>query len=410
MTQDAATQDLAPVTVVVPVYRDLEATRNCLQSLLTSDLPGHMSVLVIDDCSPEQDVSAFCREVSAAPGVELCSHEHNLGFVACANRAFELRPDQDIILLNSDTVVAPGWAQRLQACACRDAQIGTATPFSNNGSICSYPVSGQANELPAGLSVEELDDLFRRANQGLHAELPTAVGFCMYIKRACLDETGPFDQEHFGKGYGEECDFCIRAAKLGWQHVVAADVFVFHEGGASFAQESDARREQADGVLHALHPAFHDTVMDFILSDPLEPLRAAVNHTRVQSNPHSAGEVLAEQREHTRAMLRQATLYREDLKTCLHQLDESDAQLQSCRASFEQTDQALRHAESVVTEQSAAITELNQGVAERDQRLREELARSAALEQKVAGMEQSRSWRYTAWLRRMSGGRGHQPS
>ena len=63
-----------------------------------------------------------------------------------------------------------------------------------------------------------------------------------------------------------------------------------------------------------------------------------------------------------------------------------------------------------MTEQSAAITELNQGVAERDQRLREELARSAALEQKVAGMEQSRSWRYTAWLRRMSGGRGHQPS
>ncbi|MAT91738.1 MAG: hypothetical protein CME59_03995 [Halioglobus sp.] len=409
MTPDAATQEPAPVTVVVPVYRDLEATRNCLQSLLASGLPGHMSVLVIDDCSPEPDVSALCREVAAAPQVELYSHEHNLGFVACANRAFEMRPDHDIILLNSDTVVPRGWAERLQACACRDPRIGTATPFSNNGSICSYPASGQANDLPAGLALEELDELFRRANQGLHADLPTAVGFCMYIRRACLEQTGPFDQENFGKGYGEECDFCIRAAQLGWRHVVAADVFVFHEGGASFAQEANARREQADSVLHALHPAFHDTVMDFILSDPLEPLRAAINRARVERSPHNAVQVLDEQREHTRAMLHHATLYREDLKTCLHQLDESEAQLQACRTSFEQTDQALRHAESVVAALHTDIAQLNQGVAERDARLREELSRSALLEQKIAGMEQSRSWRYTAWLRRGKQ-RAHQPS
>jgi GT2 family glycosyltransferase len=62
----------------------------------------------------------------------------------------------------------------------------------------------------------------------------------MYIRRECLERVGAFDADRFGRGYGEENDFCMRAAKADWRSVLAADVFVFHQGAVSFS-EGDAR-------------------------------------------------------------------------------------------------------------------------------------------------------------------------
>jgi GT2 family glycosyltransferase len=82
--------------------------------------------------------------------------------------------------------------------------------------------------------VAELDAVFAQINAGKSIDLPTAVGFCMYIRRACLDAVGLFDAERFGRGYGEENDFSRRATRAGWRNVLCADVFVFHAGGVSF--------------------------------------------------------------------------------------------------------------------------------------------------------------------------------
>ena len=62
------------------------------------------------------------------------------------------------------------------------------------------------------------------------------VGFCMYIRPAVLDAVGYFDDHLFPVGYGEESDFCYRARKLGWRHIVTGDVFVRHWEGQSFGE------------------------------------------------------------------------------------------------------------------------------------------------------------------------------
>ena len=53
-----------------------------------------------------------------------------------------------MLLLNSDTVVTSGWLERLAACAASDPTIATATPFSNNAEICSFPEFCVANPPP----------------------------------------------------------------------------------------------------------------------------------------------------------------------------------------------------------------------------------------------------------------------
>ncbi len=175
----------------------------------------------------------------------MLENEHNLGFVATVNRGMALSDAHDVLLLNSDTEVANDWLDRLRAAAYSDARVASVTPFSNNATICSYPRFCEPNELPPGWDTARLDALFAATNAGQVVDVPTGVGFCMYIRRDSLDAVGLFDVENFGKGYGEENDFCRRAAAAGWRNLHALDTFVLHTGGVSFGASKSQREIDA---------------------------------------------------------------------------------------------------------------------------------------------------------------------
>ena len=285
------------VDVVVPVYGGGEATLACLDAVLAGG--GEFELVVIDDASPEPELSAMLRARAGDGEFTLLEHSTNLGFVASANRGLALHPDRDVVLLNSDTLVPPGWLDRLRRAAEGDF-VGTVTPFSNNATLASYPIPFQANRLPAGWSAAELDQVFREANAGWSIDIPTAVGFCMYLRRDCLAETGPFDERHFGRGYGEETDYCMRARAAGWRHVLAADLFVFHRGEASFGGDAETRRQQAGAVMRVIHPGYEQLVHRFRQDDPLAAARDAADVARAARRGEAElRRILVEHREAT---------------------------------------------------------------------------------------------------------------
>lgn len=267
-----------PVDVIVPVYRGLDETRACLESVLAAAVRTPYRLVVINDCSPEPEVTAYLRSLAAVDSrVLLVENAENLGFVGTVNRGMALHAKSDVLLLNSDTVVANDWLDRLQGAAYAQPRVGSVTPFSNNATICSFPRFCASNELPAGYDVAGLDRLFALELAGQAVEVPTGVGFCMYIRRACLDETGLFDVENFGKGYGEENDFCVRAQSRGWRHLLAMDAFVYHAGGISFGESKSPREQRAMELLRKLHPQYEPAVMQHVAADPARDARIAVH-------------------------------------------------------------------------------------------------------------------------------------
>ncbi len=273
---DTPLTDRPGLVVIIPVYRGLAETRRCVESVLRSELPSGTRVLLIDDASPEEKLSAYCRKLAEAGSVELLVNPENRGFVASVNRAMAHCEAADVLLLNSDCEVAGDWLVRIRNCAYRDERTATVTPFSNNATICSYPEFCGDNPLLSGFTVRDLDNIFLQVNAGADCILPTAVGFCMYIRRACLEQVGLFDEQAFGRGYGEENDFCQRAIEMGWQHKLAADVFVFHQGSVSFADDKGALVASAEAAVAAKHPDFFDGIRQFIQRDPLAGLRDRV--------------------------------------------------------------------------------------------------------------------------------------
>jgi GT2 family glycosyltransferase len=154
--------------------------------------------------------------------------------------------------------------------------VATVTPFSNNATICSLPRFLAENEVPAGLSIDAFARLVEGCSRREYPRIPTGVGVCLYVKRRVLDTVGLFDEEAFGLGYGEENDFCMRASKAGFLHVLDDATFIFHEGHKSFGASRDQRLLAGERVLRRRYPEYIPTIAAFIAEDPLRPLRARV--------------------------------------------------------------------------------------------------------------------------------------
>ena len=271
-----------PVDIIVPVYRGLADTRLCIDSVLASTNQSAWRLVVINDASPEPEVTAWLRERAAQDSrITLLENPDNLGFVGTVNRGMALSDSNDVLLLNSDTEVANNWLDRIRSAAYGDSKVASVTPFSNNATICSYPRFCKDNRLPAGYDTARLDALCAQTNPGAVVDVPTGVGFCMYIRRDCLAQVGLFDTENFGKGYGEENDFCQRAAKAGWRNLHLLDTFVLHTGGVSFGDSKSPREKAAMETLRRLHPRYESAVMAFVQADPAQPYRLALDVARI---------------------------------------------------------------------------------------------------------------------------------
>lgn len=272
----------ATVDLVMPVYGGRALALQAIDSVLGATTREAFELVVVDDASPDALLRDELQTLAEAGLITLLENERNVGFVGTVNRGIALHPGRDVVLLNSDVCVFGDWLDRLLA-ALRTPRTATATPFSNAATILSYPATLCENRVSADVEVAQWDRFCGAMDMPV-VEIPTGVGFCMAVSRACLDQIGALDEHRFGRGYGEENDFCLRATAAGWRHVAATSLFVWHRGGASFADERETLVKIAQSTVESLHPGYAATVARFIRDDPLGPARRALDVARIRAD------------------------------------------------------------------------------------------------------------------------------
>ncbi|PPQ28278.1 glycosyltransferase [Rhodopila globiformis] len=265
--------------VVIPVHNGETVALDCLRSVLAS-MPDDARVLVVDDGSSEPGLVAALDGLARQGRIRLLRHATAQGFPASANAGIRAARDQDVVLLNSDTLVPPGWLQRLRDAAYAAHDIGTVTPLSNDATILSYPGVAGSNPVPDQGATNRLDRMAERANGGTLADIPVGVGFCLFLRRDCLTAVGSFRTDLFAQGYGEENDLCLRARMLGWRNVALTGLFVGHMGGSSFGADAAHLRARNGRILEQLHPGHQALIDDFVTRDPLAEPRRRIDLAR----------------------------------------------------------------------------------------------------------------------------------
>ncbi|MFW7268299.1 glycosyltransferase [Gluconacetobacter sp. Hr-1-5] len=259
--------------IVIPVHGDRPGTLACLDSVRAS-VGNEVPVIVVDDATPDPALAAELDRRAHAGVIHLIRHARRLSFPQSANDGMRAAAGRDVVLLNSDTLVAGGWLAELADIAYGAADIGTVTPLSNAASLFSWPGPDALPDdaplpMPDLETVRRLMAAARAANGGQAVAVPTGHGFCLFIRHDCLAATGPFRADLFAQGYGEENEFCRRVAGAGWRHVAATGAFVGHAGGASFGAARPALLRRNLAILDRLHPGYGALVAAHGVVDPL---------------------------------------------------------------------------------------------------------------------------------------------
>ncbi len=268
------------LNIIVPIYRNPDITRVCIESVLDCRAPADRIVL-IDDCSPDPGMADILSAYAGYPDVFLIRNEENLGFVRTVNRGLANCYEGDVLLLNSDTRLFAGSLDELWQVAHCAEDIGTVTALSNNATIFSYPNFDAPSASLDDISWEELARVALHRNRGRTVDVPTGHGFCLLIKREVLRRVGTLD-EMFGRGYGEENDFCARAADLGYRNVAASGVFVEHREGVSFGSDKAALMAKNMHLLSTRYPEYMQNVLEAERCDTLRVARWAMDDARLE--------------------------------------------------------------------------------------------------------------------------------
>jgi O-antigen biosynthesis protein len=267
-----------PIDIVIPVHNGSSYLPELFARVALHTTTPHR-LIVVDDASSDTGVADFLARLAPVHdtclGVEVIRNEANLGFVASVNRGLAVCRHHAVIL-NTDVRVPANWLERLMAPILEDPRVASTTPFSNRATICSFPNFCRDNDMLLDLNVDAIDRHFRAVKPPeFPVELPTGLGFCMGLSRHFLERIGHFDATTFGRGYGEENDWCCRAAQVGGSHALVENLFVEHDHGGSFTQTE--KKRLLDGNLKKLaarHPAYFPRVSHFIARDPSATMRA----------------------------------------------------------------------------------------------------------------------------------------
>ena len=271
---------LVPVTILLPVYNAFDLLPEVLDRVVrNTDLPWHL--IVIEDCSTDPDLRPWLRDWVAeqdGPGrIELVENADNKGFIGSVNAGLTraVGIGHHVILLNSDAFVPPGWASRLLRPMLSEPDVASVTPLSNEAEIFTVPVISAPVALAPGEG-DALDRAARALGGAPAAVMPTGVGFCMAMNIAYLRKFPQLDPI-FGRGYGEEVDWCQKVRALGGRHLAQPTLFVEHRGGQSFGSEAKRRLVLKNNEIIASRYAGYDTeVQGVIADDPLVGPRLAL--------------------------------------------------------------------------------------------------------------------------------------
>lgn len=242
------------IDIIIPIYNAYDDLQICLNSLYQHTNLSENRLILINDNSSDDRIRPYLEE-QKKDNVIVIHNESNKGFSNNINLGMSQSQERDVILLNSDTIVTKNWVEKMVACAYSDSSIGTVTPLSNNATLCSVPNFCEENTLPEGMSVDQAAAIVEECSLKKYPRITVAHGFCMLVKRAVINTIGMFDAETFGRGYGEENDFCNRAEQMGYIHVMCDDTYIYHSGTKSFvSKEKEAYIREHERILNQRYP------------------------------------------------------------------------------------------------------------------------------------------------------------
>lgn len=218
------------VSTVILSYNAKEEMALCLDSLRKYGGTGRYGEIIVIDNASTDGVTDYLQEQN---DIQLICNTQNVGFPAGCNQGIKAaNPDNDIFLLNNDTIIAPNSIFWLRMGLYENASVG------GTGSVTNY--AGNHQTISENFtSIEDYMEYAKKHNVPMeypYEKKLCLIGFAYLIKRTALDAVGMLD-ERFTPGNFEDVDFSYRLMQAGYQLLLCRNSFIFHFGSRSFSKD-----------------------------------------------------------------------------------------------------------------------------------------------------------------------------
>lgn len=250
-------------SIIIVAYKAPEQLLKCLESLAKNppQSSGYEAEIIIVDNSPAQiqehvSNDLLYRLLRTYLRVQFVWDGINRGFAEGCNEGAKQANGKTLVFINPDTEVFPDWAERMAAHFTEG--VGAVGPISNFVAGLQHLIY----HMNPGSTWEKTAALAARGLNARGVDTKLLIGFFLMIPRKVWDKVGGMDPQFF---LGcDDLDLSLRLRDAGYSLRIASDVFVYHEGHASFRAAGDVsmalNKQSEKKILAKLHERYGDAI------------------------------------------------------------------------------------------------------------------------------------------------------
>jgi len=221
-------------SIIIVTYNSAGTITDCLESIFNNS--SEYEVIVVDNASGDETPDRLHFLADLYPWLKLVINPENKGFAKAVNQGIAISQGDYVVLLNPDVQVTPGWLEKLRRILRDDiGAVGPVSDYAGGQQRIDFHLA-PGNDI-TGLSNLEVCNLLAR-QQRPPVETKMLIGFCLMIPRKVLEQVG-LDEDYFLGT--EDLDLSWRLRLKGYRLLIATDVFIRHQGQASFRTEPEAK-------------------------------------------------------------------------------------------------------------------------------------------------------------------------
>ena len=219
------------ISIIILTYNNLKYTKNCIDSIKKYTKDNTYEIIIIDNNS----IDGTRDWLKKQKNIKIILNDDNKGFPIGCNQGIEIADkENDILLLNNDTIVTKNWLENLKICLYSDNKIGAV------GSVCNQNENMQGVDFTYDNleTMQKLAEINNKLDSNKWEEKVFLIGFCLLIKREVIEKIKKLDV-NYTPGYIEDNDLSLRIISLGYKLILCHDSFIHHYLGTSFRKDLD---------------------------------------------------------------------------------------------------------------------------------------------------------------------------
>lgn len=234
------------VGIVIPFVNLSWITINCIKSIV-ANTHSSQYILYLENNNSALEETVAISDFLNTLDIEFVHtiHSTNLGFIGATNSGTEraLRDGcNSVMFLNNDTIVSPGWLNRLTEVLYSDPKIGLAGPMTTPPDWREMPQAKQliANKTPFETMQPQVNayaSVLQSKMSGMNLEQDFLAFYCALIKKEVFADVGLLSSD-YNMGLFDDDDYCFRLRKNGWRIFLAQDVYVHHYHNSTFIDQN----------------------------------------------------------------------------------------------------------------------------------------------------------------------------